>query len=533
MKKLTLTILFLFILFGTAFSQASYSEEDTPLNEESPSAYTENSVFSKSSSMGTIFVQTNVTNALVFLNGSYQGQSPVEIDNLVPGSYILNVKKDGYYPQTFTIYLDAGESKNIQINLQRVTGILSFQITQQNAEIFIDGSRVYSKIVQLPEGLHSVIIKAFGYLEIEKNIYVPGNFIRALKIDLAPAPFTVSNVHVYPKAFNPHNPGNLGLTEVSFIVSGPGKAIIKVSNENGEVLKTLPISPFTTWNQAVYWNGKTPTDTFYPNGRYTISMAFEGKDPNGTIVEIEKTVYTNIDDSIYYQLAQLSSSGISLGQVSSARVFPSKTLFTDIAVTPTFSPTNNSFEYCPIIFGIAVTPTSWLELSGRTGIWLGVENNIPLFIGATAKFANHKNNFYYGALIRYGYASEQLNKQNSETGLGIGGTVGMQASLWYFGTSADFVWGPKQGFLNKAEFQLTNGLAVQFQKNNISTNIWAKTYTTFGENINFTYNGTGMGINFSFFPPKTNFILQLATSAYLTNSIDLNLEITAGFTVLY
>ena len=186
-----------------------------------------------------------------------------------------------------------------------------------------------------------------------------------------------------------------------------------------------------------------------------------------------------------------------------------------------------------MVFGFGGHPLVWLARSGRTGVWLGADGSLPFYVGGTANFGNTSGQFRYGGRIRYDFATDEINVQNSEAGIGIGGILGFKCNLFYTGASAEFIWAPEQGILSNMNFQVVYGLAFQFQNHNFGFDVWSKAFTDFSTKTSLYYSGTEIGLDLSFIPPRTNLILQIGTTGFISTSLDLNMNINAGFTVIY
>lgn len=62
--------------------------------------------------------KTNVKGCSILLNGNFQGQSQLDLRNLVEGYYLLRTQKEGYIPQENFIYIEGGKSKIFYIELE-------------------------------------------------------------------------------------------------------------------------------------------------------------------------------------------------------------------------------------------------------------------------------------------------------------------------------------------------------------------------------------------------------------------------------
>jgi hypothetical protein len=69
---------------------------------------------------GRIEVETVPYGAKIFMNGAYQGISPLTISNLLPGSYFLEAKLSGYLDDKKKVTMNTGQTVYYFPNLQRI-----------------------------------------------------------------------------------------------------------------------------------------------------------------------------------------------------------------------------------------------------------------------------------------------------------------------------------------------------------------------------------------------------------------------------
>ncbi len=90
---------------------------------------------------GILKISTNPGDAMVFINGKYKGQSPLEIDSIISGeNYEIVIKKDGYREWKKTVTVGNNKILNLQIKLEPSFGLLSINVIPW-AEVIIDGNR--------------------------------------------------------------------------------------------------------------------------------------------------------------------------------------------------------------------------------------------------------------------------------------------------------------------------------------------------------------------------------------------------------
>ncbi len=78
------------------------------------------SVFQRFENMGTLIINSSSSGAEVSLDGTYQGQTPLTIEDLPTGTYRLTVRKDGFETVTRTIEVVDGKATEIFVTLKRL-----------------------------------------------------------------------------------------------------------------------------------------------------------------------------------------------------------------------------------------------------------------------------------------------------------------------------------------------------------------------------------------------------------------------------
>ena len=66
-----------------------------------------------------IEIRCNVKKAYVFLNSEYQGQAPLTLRGLVPGTYTLFVEHHSYNSAQYTITVERGKALHFYVALQK------------------------------------------------------------------------------------------------------------------------------------------------------------------------------------------------------------------------------------------------------------------------------------------------------------------------------------------------------------------------------------------------------------------------------
>jgi hypothetical protein len=111
-------------------------------------------------------IETDPTNATVFVNNTNVGRSPITID-LDSGKHSVRVERAGYLPETREVTLSAGTSSSLKIVMQEEKPVARINITSEPrfARIFING-KDYSRtdrVVELDPGFYEIALVLDGY----------------------------------------------------------------------------------------------------------------------------------------------------------------------------------------------------------------------------------------------------------------------------------------------------------------------------------------------------------------------------------
>ncbi|QDA31599.1 PEGA domain-containing protein [Thermococcus indicus] len=230
------------------------------------------SSFVSPASMATLEIHSFPTNARVFVDGSYKGNTPLTL-KLEEGTYSIAIEKIGYSRWTSTIRLLAGEAKTLNVTLNKVAidtaSTLEVDSTPSGAKVYINGeyAGVTPVNLTLEAGDYEVKLVKYGYLDWIKTVSLTAGSSEKISAILSEAN---------------------GILEVT---SEPDQAKVYV---NGD------------------YRGLTPLQLTLPPGNYTVRVIKDGYEDavrNTTVKSGEKT-------SINVKLSALSQNmvgGIQVG----------------------------------------------------------------------------------------------------------------------------------------------------------------------------------------------------------------------------
>jgi hypothetical protein len=218
-------------------------------------------------------IRTDPAGAEVWLNGRYQGTTPLVIGGLVKGTYRLRITRHGYHDTV--VWLDyPGGDMTYAVTLDPILGFVQVDVTPRDADVTLDGRRVSRGITPLPVGTYTVKVSAFGYRTWNDRIAVWENVVTPVVVDLEPAEFSLSPLSIWRAVVNPENPGLLGTLEAQFEVTGPGEGTASVFDQHGTEVHRQVLPEFRTWSQRFRWR---PTGAI-PDGEYSLVISGLGRD---------------------------------------------------------------------------------------------------------------------------------------------------------------------------------------------------------------------------------------------------------------
>lgn len=111
-------------------------------------------------------IETDPSNATIYVDNSYVGRSPITID-LDAGRHTVKIEKAGYLTETRDVNLSAGTTSSLKVVMQEEKPVARINITSdpKNARIFINGKDYgrTDRIVELEPGYYEIIIVLEGY----------------------------------------------------------------------------------------------------------------------------------------------------------------------------------------------------------------------------------------------------------------------------------------------------------------------------------------------------------------------------------
>ena len=412
----------------------------------------------------TLVIKSNVTGAHVYLDGEYYGTTPLTVQNIMPGSYEVNLFMDGYemYPQRIRIF--NGHETTYFVQMQKRAGFL--QVLGINGEFFVysDGRLLHDVINRLDEGYHTIRIRKFGYEDFYAQIFIQAHMLKKITVTLEKAEFGITSFAASKKSFNPTYEGSVGSCVFEAEVTAPGSGTLSIKDSNGSVVFEHIFSRFSTWTQRVSWQGTDANGAFLPQGMYTAvfsareadSSSSDSNGSNGSTVfsgsgdsegkEFLANARTSIDYTLVYHLADITESGLGFGSVPAALIMPKGSVNLQLQVSPNFS-LNNNKNQVPIGIGLYIAPLEFMDISGKFS-YNAEKGNTSLIASADMRFLFSKeigkNHLNYGLSIEYGWSNNnEFFPYGVAMGAGINPSlmIGVDTEKVFFGLTTQCAFG--------------------------------------------------------------------------------------------
>ncbi|GAX59732.1 hypothetical protein SCALIN_C04_0220 [Candidatus Scalindua japonica] len=124
---------------------------------------------------GSINIKSEPSNSIILFDGVESGNTPATITDLNPGTYNVELKKDGYEGWKEKVYIVQGKETSLTAALQSIPGSLSIYSEPSDATILIDGRKTGTTplIITGPDpGNHLVEIRKEGFENWSESIKI-------------------------------------------------------------------------------------------------------------------------------------------------------------------------------------------------------------------------------------------------------------------------------------------------------------------------------------------------------------------------
>jgi hypothetical protein len=151
-------------------------------------------------SSGSLFVDSTPRGADVYVDGNYQGNSPVTVGSLSSGAHQVELHLAGYEVLTSTENVASGQGNNINLALIPLSsssdsGSIDITSSQPGALVYLDGiykgttqSGNIFNIIAVSPGSHTIILHLPGYTDFTQTLQVNAGQIANVNAVFTPSP---------------------------------------------------------------------------------------------------------------------------------------------------------------------------------------------------------------------------------------------------------------------------------------------------------------------------------------------------------
>ncbi|MFI3257834.1 MAG: PEGA domain-containing protein [Spirochaetales bacterium] len=498
------------------------------------------------SNTASLRIQTNISGVDVFLNNAYKGFTPLTLHDIVPGTYTVTLKKDGWQEKSVRLSLNAQSETTLRVEMIPSMGFLRISANVSQADIYIDGVSVgqdvalVSEIFETSTGIHTVSVKKFGWAEQSQDIYIYPNTLHTASFTLQKTTFSLSSFSASPQRFNPTNSGILGQTRFVMQVTAPGTGSLNIYDANANIVYTRNLPAFTEWNNSVLWDGRDTLGIMLPNGIYTATVDVQADagwsySPAQYTEDgfIRSSTQVIIDTDMFYPLVTIGAGGTSIGNVAVPFLMPKGTMAFSLTGASNFLLNSDAYTI-PLIISFFTTPTDWLEVSLRLGTEAGDSSgNQSVIFGSALKFAFDKSPYYIGGVLGYTYSSQDtLLPSFTEPGLSLGIIGGIKTNSILFSFTEEVIFASQRGIFDVFAGQFQTGVSALFQYESFSASLWASLYSPFDGNGIKAFGEFSTGTDISLLAFDTTLIPSVGFGYTVNNTLEHNLSVRFGMLVL-
>jgi len=372
-------------------------------------------------------IRSTPSGADVYLNNRYMGITPLTIDDIDPGSYKITLMLDGYYSENDWISY-SGDYESLYFDLEEITGFLKVETIPPEAEINYGALWVPAdRLHELAVGTRTVRVRAFGYQEQSRSVQIEEREVTRLSVTLEQAEFDISGLQSNRAIFNPRNAGLLGVARIRFRVSNYGRGRAVIRDPQDQIVFSLDLGRFDTWNQGFDWHGRGTGGAPLPDGSYTVQIEGVGEQ-QGRRDTAQLAVL--IDSSIVLRFRSLWSGSAGLLYAPTADILPGGSVqISTLALAHASNSGSGSIIRAPVDLGMrfGIGPRNRFELDTSVGGVIGYEDEtlfLPWFAGAAFKTSLMRPAGTFDlsstAQVKFTYQSTHTDTLANFTGLSVG-----------------------------------------------------------------------------------------------------------------
>ncbi|MBN2657073.1 MAG: PEGA domain-containing protein [Spirochaetales bacterium] len=124
--------------------------------------------------------------------GSYY--TPLDLDNIPPGDYRVQLSKTGYYPYQFSITIKSNSRSSVEVDLRPYLTKLNITGLPPEATVYINNRKIEGITAEVSPGEISLRIRAFGYEDFFKILSIGTEAEQTFTPQLMPREFGIASI---------------------------------------------------------------------------------------------------------------------------------------------------------------------------------------------------------------------------------------------------------------------------------------------------------------------------------------------------
>lgn len=140
-----------------------------------------------SANTGIMRVESSPQGAAVYVDNTFQGSTPILLNNVSPGTYNIRTEKKGFLSETK--FVQIGQAKQVSLSFQLIAlaaeGTLTVNTTPVGAKVSIlEFQKAYAPGIELPAGNYTIEVSKHGFFPDTAKVQIHENEDLLLNITL-------------------------------------------------------------------------------------------------------------------------------------------------------------------------------------------------------------------------------------------------------------------------------------------------------------------------------------------------------------
>ncbi|MBB6479164.1 PEGA domain-containing protein [Spirochaeta isovalerica] len=227
-------LLFLFLLGSTAASQS------LTINFYTSSDYRRSALFAAQDRIYDREVQYSQGLELICRQDKVKAEiqglgtyyTPLDLNDIPPGDYRIQLSKTGFYPYQFTVTIKSNARSSVEVDLKPYLTSLNIDGLPSRSVIYINNNKIEGHKADVTPGDVSLRIKTFGYEDYFQVITVDAQEEQSFSPVLVPRDFSLSAIEVNRNTIWLGDSPSQKIVRFTVSATAPGTASYRIIRES-------------------------------------------------------------------------------------------------------------------------------------------------------------------------------------------------------------------------------------------------------------------------------------------------------------